>query len=76
MTRFLIIAATLGFAVSSAAACDFMHSAENKTDDTKVASISADKPQNMSTPVSQPLPVGTTVIVDQQPATGTPAKAE
>jgi hypothetical protein len=76
MTKLLIIAATLGFAASSAAACVFMRSAAVGTDDTKVASISADKQQNMSTPVSQPLPDVTPVIVEQEPATGAPAKAE
>ena len=76
MTKLLIIVATLGFAASSATACDFMHSASAKTDDTKVASISANKPQNMSTPIAQPSPDGTPVIIEQQPATGAPAKAK
>jgi hypothetical protein len=75
MTKLLIIAATLGFAASAAAACDFLHTAANKTDATKVASISADKPQNMPTPVVQPSANGTPVIVNQQPA-GEPAKAQ
>jgi hypothetical protein len=65
MKRLLITAASLGFAVSGAAACDFLHTA-SKVDDTKVASISADKAQNMSTPVAQPTADNTPVVVKQQ----------
>lgn len=69
MTKLLIIATTLGLAVSSAAAaCDFHQSASVETDEAKVASIAADKAQDMSTPVAQPSPDGTPVIIQQLPA--------
>ena len=73
MKRLLIIAASLGFAVSGAAACDFLHTA-GKADDTKVASISADKPDNMSTPVAQPTTENTPVVIKKQ--TEAPAQTE
>jgi hypothetical protein len=75
MKRLLITAASLGFAVSGAAACDFLHTA-SKVDDTKVASISADKPSNMSTPVAQPTGDGAPVVIKTQPDTQAPAQAE
>ena len=68
MMKFLIVAAAVGFAASSANACDFLRSAANKTDETKVASITADEPQKMSTP-AQPSADGAPVIVEQLPAT-------
>jgi peroxiredoxin len=75
MKMLLITAASLGFAVSSAAACDFLHTA-SKVDDTKVASISADKPQNMSTPVAQPTTENTPVVIKKQTDSQAPAQTE
>ena len=72
MTKLLIVAATLGLAISSAAAaCDFHQSASVETDEAKVASITADKAQNMSTPVAQPSTDGTPVLIEQQPSSET-----
>lgn len=51
MTRVLLLAAALGFGLSSASACDFHRSAG--LDHTVVASVAED-PQ--STPVTTPLP--------------------
>jgi len=75
MKRLLITVACLGFAVSGAAACDFLHTA-SKVDDTKVASITADKAQNMSTPVAAPTTQNTPVIVKQQTDSKAPAQTE
>jgi hypothetical protein len=68
MTRLLMLAASLGLAISQAAACNFERSA-SKVDDTKVASISTDqaaKAQNMSVPVSQP--TQSTIVLKKQAA--------
>ena len=75
MKMLLITAASLGFAVSSAAACDFLHTA-SKVDDAKVASITADKAQNMSTPVAQPTTENTPVVIKKQVDTQAPAQTE
>lgn len=64
MTRILILAASLGLAVSQAAACDYLKSA-SKVDETKVASL--DETKNMSTPA------GSTVVKEETVA---PAQAE
>jgi hypothetical protein len=74
MKRLLIIAASLGFAVSGAAACP-LHTA-SKADDTKVASISADQAQNMSTPVAQQTTENTSVVIKKQTDTKAPARTE
>jgi hypothetical protein len=76
MTRFLIIAASLGFAVSGAAACDFLHSASN-VDETKVASVTTDEAQKMSTPAA-PTTTETMLIIvrEQSPQTPPPAETE
>lgn len=47
MTRLLVIAATLGFAVSAAGACERMRSVSAEIDQTTVASTTV---QPMSTP--------------------------
>ena len=69
MMRILILAASLGLAVSQAAACDFMKTA-SEVDETKVASI--DETQNMSSPVSQP--AQSTDLIEEE--TVAPAQAE
>ena len=66
MTRLLILAASLGLAVSqAAAACDF-HQTASKVDETKVASTATDDTQDMSTPTSQS--TQSTVIVKKDKA--------
>ena len=51
MTRFVVVAASLGLIISSAGACGFKHSAEAKVDQTVVASVVSDDEQaTMSTP--------------------------
>lgn len=64
MTRLLILAAVFGLAASQAsAACDF-HQTASKVDTTKVASISTEDSQKMSTPAPQP----TTTVVEEEKA--------
>jgi hypothetical protein len=77
MTRLLLIAASLGFAVSGAAACDYLHSASN-VDETKVASVSTDQApvQNMSTPAPAATTDGTAVVVKKPTETTVPVDTE
>ena len=72
MTRLLILAASLGLAISQAAACDFHQTTASKVDETKVASITTNQTQNMSKPASQS--TDSTVIVKKEAAQ--PAQAE
>jgi hypothetical protein len=68
MTRLLIFVAAFGLAASAASACDVhqTHSA-GKVDDTKVASVTSEEPQNMSTPETATAD-STVIVTDQIPA--------
>lgn len=66
MTRLLILAASIGFAVSQASACNYAKSVSN-VDSTKVASVSNDGAGNMSRPVTQPAPSADAVKNDTVP---------
>jgi hypothetical protein len=65
MTRVLLLAASLGLAVSGAHACDFMKSAA-KVDTNTTASVSTQKQETQTLPMSTPATV----------ATAEPAKAD
>jgi hypothetical protein len=58
MTRILLLAASLGLAVSGAQACDFMKSAA-KVDTSTTASVSKQKQETQTPPMSTPATVAT-----------------
>jgi hypothetical protein len=71
MMRLLILAAAFGLAASQAwAACDYHQTTASKVDTTKVASVSKEDTQKMSTPAPQP---STVVIQEDKTA---PVEAE
>jgi hypothetical protein len=57
MTRILLLAASLGLAVSGAQACDLMKSAAKKVDTNTTASVS--KQETQTPPMSTPATVAT-----------------
>lgn len=69
MTRLLILAAALSMGASHAvAACDFHNTASN-VDTTKVASVTNEDPQTMSTPASRP-----TIVIEKDAAAAVESK--
>jgi hypothetical protein len=63
MTRIFLVAAAIGLAVSSAQACEYQRSAQNKVDATTVASIEIPQSQPVALPEPKAAPAPNTVEV-------------